>query len=118
MENTQNLATTVNGFNIEELATTTFSTTIDLSLTNTQLYAGCEIEEVAGRLNLVTPIAEAINIVGRNVAAMNLSGVEVTLTGPMAVWSYLIVFHAVVHRFNRVYYNDGRNPAVLVAAHG
>jgi hypothetical protein len=91
---------------------------LDLSLNNATLYAGCEIEEVAGRLNLTTPIAEAVNIVGRNVANMNLSGDDITLTGPMAVWSYLIVFHAVVHRYRRVYYDDGRNGEVLVAAHG
>jgi len=91
---------------------------IDLSLTNAHLYKGCEIEEVAGRLNLKTPIEEGIKIVGRNVAAMNLHGNEITLTGPMAVWAYLVVFHAVVHRFARVYYDDGRNKPVLVAAHG
>ena len=94
------------------------TTTLDLSLTNESLYKGCEIEEVAGRLNLTTPISEAINIVGRNVAEMNLTGDQITLTGPMAVWSYLVVFHAVVHRFSKVWYNDGRNEPVLVAAHG
>lgn len=91
---------------------------IDLSLNNTDLYAGCSIEEVAGRKNLTTPVQEAVNIVGKNVADMNLSGDEITLTGAMAVWAYLVVFHAVVHRFRRVYYDDGRNGAVLVAAHG
>ena len=96
---------------------------IDLSLSDKDLYTGCEIEEVAGRLNLKTPVAEAVNIVGRNINSM-LSVVtpenrkEVTLTGPMAVWSYLVVFRAVLHKFDRVYYNDGRNPPVLVAAHG
>lgn len=93
-------------------------TTIDLSLKNADLYKGCVVEEVAGRLNLSTPVAEAVNIVGKNISEMDLHGDEITLSGPMAVWSYLIVFHAVVHRFNRVYYNDGRNSAVLVAAHG
>lgn len=44
--------------------------TIDLSLRNQKLYAGCEVEEVAGRLNLVTPVADAINIVGRNIHEM------------------------------------------------
>ena len=92
--------------------------TIDLSLNNKKLYEGCEVTEVAGRLNLVTPVAEAVNIVGRNINNMGLCGEEITLTGPMAVWSYLVVFHAIVHRFNKVYYSDGRNPAVLVAAHG
>jgi hypothetical protein len=96
---------------------------IDMSLKNTDLYDGCEIEEVAGRLNLKTPVAEAVNIVGRNVAEF-VAGLspeyrrEVTLTGPMAVWSYLVVFHAVVHRFDKVYYEDGRGAPVLVAAHG
>jgi hypothetical protein len=93
-------------------------TTLDLSLKNDSLYEGCEVEEVAGRLNLKTPIADAVNIVGKNMAKMDLSGEEITLTGPMAVWSYLIVFHAVVHRFARVYYDDGRSGKVLVAAHG
>lgn len=95
---------------------------IDLSLRNERLYKGCEITEVAGRLNLVTPVADAVNIVGRNangliaeVAASDRS--EVELTGPMAVWSYLIVFHAVVHAFSKVYYNDGKG-RVLIAAHG
>ena len=92
--------------------------TIDLSLNNKKLYENCEINEVAGRLNLVTPIEKAVNIVGRNINNMNLHGDEITLTGPMAVWAYLVVFHAIVHKFNRVYYNDGRNQAVLVAAHG
>lgn len=92
--------------------------TIDLSLKNAALYEGCEIEEVAGRLNLKTPVAEAVNLVGKNVADMSLHGDIVTLTGPMAVWAYLVVFHAVVHRFNRVWYDDGRGNAVLLAAHG
>lgn len=96
---------------------------IDLGLTNTSLYSGCEIEEVAGRLNLKTPVAEAVSQVGRNINSF-LETVpqeergEVILTGPMAVWAYLVVFHAVVHRFNRVYYDDGRSGRVLVAAHG
>jgi hypothetical protein len=35
---------------------------LDLSLSNTQLYSGCIIETVAGRLNLTTPVAQAIEI--------------------------------------------------------
>lgn len=93
-------------------------TTIDLSLKNEKLYVGCDIQCVAGMLNLATPVADAIDIVGRNVAAMDLHGDEVTITGPMAVWAYLIVFHAVVHRFKKVYYDDGRSGVVIVAAHG
>lgn len=97
--------------------------TIDLSLKNEELYQGCAIEEAAGRLNLITPVGEAVNIVGKNIAKMTDTTsadnrTEITLTGPMAVWSYLVVFHAVVHKFTRVYYDDGRGNRVLVAAHG
>ena len=91
---------------------------IDLSLKNTALYEGCEIQEVAGRLNLTTSVEEAVDIVGRNIATYNIDPDQVTLTGPMAVWSYLVVFHAVVHKTRRVYYDDGRGNCVLVAAHG
>lgn len=94
---------------------------IDLSLNNKDLYNGCVIEEVAGRLNLTTPVAEAVNIVGRNVASLidnHEDKSAVTLTGPMAVWAYLVVFHAVVHRYSKVFYDDGRTGPVLVAAHG
>lgn len=100
------------------------SVKIDLSLSNWELYAGCETEEVAGRLNLKTPVPEAVSIVGRNIrdivsripAGEERNSVE--LTGPMAVWAYLIVFHAVVHAFAKVTYNDGRTGPVLIAAHG
>ena len=94
---------------------------IDLGLSNSHLYDGCEIEEVAGRLNLKTPTEEAVNIVGKNIhniVAESKDRDEVVLTGPMAVWAYLVVFHAVVHTFSRVYYQDGRGTKVLIAAHG
>ncbi len=97
---------------------------IDLSLTNNKLYNNCVMVE-AGRKNLVTPIPEAINKIGENVEAIIASTpvVErdtVVLTGPMAVWSYLIVFHACIHKFGSVYYNDGKMEGlgVLVAKHG
>ena len=92
-----------------------------MALTNKDLYKGCDIAEVAGRLNLTTPVAEAVNIVGRNIGSIVAEcddREEVILTGPMAVWSYLVVFHQVVHAFTRVYYDDGRSGPVLVAAHG
>ena len=76
---------------------------------------------MAGRLNLVTPPAEAANTIGRNVTAMvekEEDRFEVTLTGPMAVWAYLVIFHVVVHAFRRVLYDDGRSNVVLIAAHG
>ena len=95
---------------------------LDLSLRNKALYKGCVVEEVAGRLNLKTPVAEGVVLVGRNIAAIVQatppeSRDSVTLTGPMAVWSYLVVFHAVVHCFTEVSYFDGRNVVVL-ARHG
>lgn len=96
-------------------------TVINLGLTNSQLYSGCKVDEVAGRLNLTTPVEEAVNIVGRNIHSIveaTEDRDEVVLTGPMAVWSYLVVFHAVVHSFSRVVYDDGRGNRVVVAAHG
>ena len=97
--------------------------TLNLSLINTQLYAGCEVQEVAGRLALMTPVIDAVNIVGRNakqiVDGLVTDGVEeLTLSGAMAIWAYLVVFHIVVHRFRRVYYDDGKpNGKILIAAH-
>lgn len=99
------------------------SASFDLSLKHQSLYAGCEVQEVAGRLALMTPVKEAINIVGRNAnklidALVTDEIEEITLTGPMAVWAYLAVFHIVVHRFHRVYYDDGKpNGKVLIAVH-
>ncbi|MDD5032793.1 MAG: hypothetical protein PHC85_01600 [Candidatus Pacebacteria bacterium] len=96
--------------------------TVDLSLKNLQLYNGCEIGEVGGRQTLITEPFEASNIVGRNANAIVEATPadqrdEVVLTGPMAVWAYLIVFHQVVHKFRRVVYDDGRGGRVLVAQH-
>jgi len=95
---------------------------IDLSLKNETLYDGCEITEVGGRLTLTTEPAEAANIVGRNAITMieSISAEErneVVLTGPMAVWAYLVVFHQVVHKFRKVIYDDGRGETVLIAQH-
>jgi len=96
--------------------------TINLSLKNEVLYNGCEISEVGGRLTLITNPAEASNIVGRNAMVIIDNTMvnqrdEVVLTGPMAVWAYLVVFHQVVHKFNKVVYDDGRGGRVLVAQH-
>ena len=96
--------------------------TIDLSLKNTTLYEGCEIKEISGRLTLITAPDVAANIVGRNtievIDATSAEGRdEIVLTGPMAVWSYLVVFHQVLHKFGKVYYDDGRGGRVLIAMH-
>lgn len=95
---------------------------INLGLSNQELYSGCSIVEVGGRLALKTSPAEASNIVGRNAAAIievtpASERDEVILTGPMAVWAYLVVFHQVVHKFRKVIYDDGRGGVVLVAQH-
>lgn len=95
----------------------------DLSLNNQSLYAGCKIAEVGGRLALLDDLQQASNQVGRNAYKMIddlvKSGVEeITLSGAMAIWAYLIVFHCAVHRFRRVYYQDGKAGApALIAAH-
>jgi hypothetical protein len=105
---------------IDEMAA---SFTLDLSLSNADLYAGCAIEEVAGRPVLTTPKEEAINIIGRNarvlIQQLVKQGIqELTLTGATAIWAYLVVFHAAVHRFESIYYDDGRpDGRVRVSAH-
>ncbi|MBI5733829.1 MAG: hypothetical protein HY973_02705, partial [Candidatus Kerfeldbacteria bacterium] len=98
--------------------------TIDLTLSaQSPLYAGLTISEVGGRLTLAdAEAAETLNTIGRNAKKMVDEAVsqgesEVTLTGPMAVQAYLVVFHVVVHRFGRVYYLDGRGHQMLIAAH-
>jgi hypothetical protein len=43
---------------------------------------------------------------------------EVVLTGGMAIWAYLVVFHFLHGRTRKILYEDGRGERVLVAAHG
>ena len=99
------------------------SASLSLALTNTELYAGCQLTEVAGKLALITPAVDATNLIGRNaqrlVDELVAAGVEeITLTGAMAIWAYLVVFHIAVHRFRRVYYDDGKaGDRILIAAH-
>ena len=99
------------------------SAVLDLSLSNAELYAGCNIREVGGKPALMTPREEAVNIVGRNahrlVAELVAGGTEeLVLSGAMAIWAYLVVFHAVAHRFRLIFYDDGTpNGKVLIAAH-
>lgn len=94
--------------------------TISLGLGNAALYGGYQVEEVGGRLTLTTPVAEAVTIVGRNAQRLadEVAGQDrVVLTGPMAVWAYLVVFHTIVHRVGEVWYDDGRGNKVLIAKH-
>lgn len=95
---------------------------INMGLDNFELYDGCEIKEVGGKDTIITPIADATNIVGRNAIRITndvtaVDRQEITLSGPMAVWAYLVVFHVVLHKFGKVYYDDGRSGTVLISQH-
>lgn len=91
---------------------------LDLSLTNDRLYSGLEIQREAGKLNLRTPPERAMVAMTANLDKMEIDPVEVVLTGGMAVWAYLVVFHYLHGRTSRIYYEDGMGKRVLVAAHG
>lgn len=95
---------------------------LNIGLDNTDLYNGCTITEVGGRLTLTTPIPIASNIIGKNATSIidkipPSDRNELILTGPMAVWAYLVVFHVVLHKFNQIFYDDGRNDKILIAQH-
>jgi hypothetical protein len=91
---------------------------LDLSLTNDCLYAGLDVRRDGGKLNLRTPIAQATAVMGENLDRMEIDPEEVVLTGPMAIWAYLVTFHAIHGRTKRIYYQDGVGNRILVAAHG
>lgn len=92
--------------------------TLDLSLSNRALYDGLDVQVLAGKLTLVTPPAEAIPVIAANVPKLEIDPNEVTLTGGMAIWAYLVVFHLLHGKTRRIIYDDGRGTRVLVAAHG
>jgi len=91
---------------------------LSLSLDNDALYAGLDIAVEAGKMNLRTPPEEAITVLLRNLATMAIDPAEVVLTGSMAIWAYLAVFHALHGRTRRISYQDGVGRKILVAAHG
>lgn len=91
---------------------------LDLSLMNDRLYSGLDIQRDAGKLNLRTPPETAMTAMTANLDRMEIDPVEVVLTGAMAVWAYLVVFHYLHGRTSRIYYEDGTGKRVLVAAHG
>jgi len=91
---------------------------LDLSLKNATLYAGLDIARDAGKLNLRTPPEKAIPILTANLDGIRIDPDEVVLTGSMAIWAYLVVFHYLHGRTRRIYYEDGTGQRVLVAAHG
>ena len=91
---------------------------LDVSLANTDLYAGLRIESLAGKATLLDAPAAAIARMAENFSKMKIDPDEVVLTGSMAIWAYLAVFHFLHGRTRRIYYQDGRGLRVLVAAHG
>ena len=92
--------------------------TLDLSLANADLWQGLEVETLAGKRTLVTPPEQAIPVLAERLAAPPIDPEEVVLTGAMAIWAYLVVFHHLHGRTQRVFYQDGRGQLLLVAAHG
>ena len=92
--------------------------TIDLSLKNDSLYQGLQIENLAGKLTLITTPDEAIPVITANLDKQDIDPKEVILTGGMAIWAYLIVFHYLHGKTKRIYYEDGKGERFLVAAHG
>jgi hypothetical protein len=91
---------------------------IDLSLANSRLYSGLTVGVLAGRPTLLEPPEDAITVIVGNLSAMTVDPEEVVLTGGMAIWAYLAVFHSLHGKTKRIYYQDGRGHRVLVAAHG
>ncbi len=91
---------------------------LDLSLQNPTLYAGLDIAREGGKLNLRTSPDEAIPIISANLETIAIDSEEVVLTGGMAIWAYLVVFHHLHGRTRRILYQDGIGTRILVAAHG
>ena len=86
------------------------------------LYEGLSVTMVGGRANLPKATSDRVlNAVGTAVLAQVNACVqrdEVILTGPAPVQIYLVAFHAVVHAFKTVRYQDGRGGDCIVAQHG
>jgi CRISPR-associated protein (Cas_csx3) len=89
-----------------------------VSLDNERLYAGLDIVVEAGKRNLRTPPDEAIPRIVENLEAFDIDVNEVVLTGPMAIWAYLVIAHALHGRTRRLVYEDGLGQRIVVAAHG
>lgn len=95
---------------------------LDLSLANDVLYEGLERPLLAGKPTLTAAPEDAMAVLYRNLVGMEKAGLldreEIVLTGGMAIWAFLAVFHFLHGKTKRVYYEDGRGQKVLVAAHG
>lgn len=91
---------------------------LSLALDNEVLYRGLDVGIDAGKRNLRGRPEAAIDAIGANLAAMAIDPEEVVLTGAMAIWAYLAVFHLLHGRTRRIWYQDGLGQRILVAAHG
>jgi hypothetical protein len=95
---------------------------LDVSLANDNLYEGLDRPVLAGKPTLTAAPEDAIAILFRNLVRMECAGLfdrdEIVLTGGMAIWAYLAIFHFLHGKTKRVYYQDGRGNKILVAAHG
>ncbi|HAR64169.1 MAG: hypothetical protein DKM50_00900 [Candidatus Margulisiibacteriota bacterium] len=91
---------------------------LDISLNNADLYQGVAIHEAGGRL-AIDLSDDVLNQIGRNAGDL-MAGIEdrseITLTGAAPIPVYLVVFHIVVHRFRKVYY-DNEMYNLLIARH-
>ncbi len=93
--------------------------THDLSFANTELWRGCEFETINGTLVLKTPTPKAIELLEQNFEPGDHidEKTEVTLAGVAPPWAYMVVFYRVVHRFRRVFYDDGSGPVLVAGDH-
>jgi hypothetical protein len=95
---------------------------LSLDLNNDSLYGGLDRPILAGKRTLIVVPEEAMSVMSHNLTEMDRVGQidrdEVVLTGGMAIWAYLMVFHFLHGKTKRIYYQDGRGQKVLVAAHG
>lgn len=95
---------------------------LSLDLDNDALYGGLDRPILAGKRTLTAAPEDAMAVMSHNLTEMDQAGQidrdEVILTGGMAIWAYLVVFHFLHGKTNRIVYLDGRGQRVLVAAHG
>jgi len=91
---------------------------LDLSPANRDLYPGLDVQDLAGKPTLLTPPEVAILAMTSYLATIAIDPEGVVLTGRMAIWAYLAVFHFLHGKTKHIYYEDGRGQRVLVAAHG
>ena len=96
---------------------------IDLGFGNEELYLGCDIREENGERVIKTLPHFVKSIIRANVRRIveNDKGnhEEIILFGPIKVpneiWIYMIVSHAVVHHYRKIWYDNGLGDVILIA---